>query len=51
VTGPLGSVTTIPEFAWELFLGVCCTIWGFRPSSPILRADDQGATMPASASA
>jgi hypothetical protein len=47
----LQSIATIPEFAWELFLGVYCTIWGFRPSSPILRADDQRATMPASASA
>jgi hypothetical protein len=47
----LQGIATIPEFAWELFLGVYCTIWGFRPSSPILRADDQGATMPASASA
>ncbi len=47
----LQGIATIPEFAWELFLGVYCTIWGFRPSSPILRTDDQRATMPASASA
>lgn len=37
--GLLQSVATIPEFLWELSLGVYCTIWGFRPSSPILRAD------------
>jgi hypothetical protein len=37
----LQGVATIPEFAWELFLGVYCTIWGFRPSSPILRTDGE----------
>jgi hypothetical protein len=35
----LQGVATIPEFMWELFLGVYCTFKGFRPSSPILRAD------------
>ena len=35
----LQGIATLPEFAWELFLGVYCTIRGFRPSSPILRAD------------
>jgi hypothetical protein len=35
----LQGVATLPEAVWELFLGVYCTIWGFRPSSPILRAD------------
>jgi hypothetical protein len=35
----LQGVATIPEFAWELFLGIYCTVWGFRPSSPILRDD------------
>jgi Domain of unknown function (DUF4386) len=33
------SVATIPEFAWELFLGVYCAWKGFRPESPILKAD------------
>ena len=33
IAGP----ATIPEAAWELFLGVYCTIWGFRRSAPILR--------------
>ena len=32
----LQAILTIPEFAWELFLGVYCTVWGFRPESPIL---------------
>ena len=35
----LQGLATIPEFLWELFLGVYCTVKGFRPSSPILRAD------------
>jgi hypothetical protein len=45
----LQAVLTIPEFLWELFLGVYCAIWGFRHSSPILRADvgeDRTAAMP-----
>ena len=33
----LQGLATIPEFLWELFLGVYCTFKGFRPSSPILR--------------
>ena len=35
----LQGIATIPEFLWELFLGVYCTVKGFRPSSPILRPD------------
>ena len=30
------AILTIPEFAWELFLGVYCTVWGFRREAPIL---------------
>jgi hypothetical protein len=30
------GVATIPEAAWELFLGVYCTVWGFRREAPIL---------------
>jgi Domain of unknown function (DUF4386) len=33
------GLATIPEFLWELSLGVYCTFKGFKPSSPILRAD------------
>jgi hypothetical protein len=36
--GTLQSVATIPEFLWELVLGVYCTFKGFRPS-PILHED------------
>ena len=35
----LQGLATIPEGLWELSLGVYCTVRGFRPSSPILRAD------------
>jgi hypothetical protein len=36
------GIATIPEFLWELFLGLYCTFKGFRPSSPILQADARG---------
>ena len=32
----LQSIASVPEIAWELFLGVYCTIWGFRRDAPIL---------------
>jgi Domain of unknown function (DUF4386) len=35
-SGSLQGFATIPEAAWELFLGVYCTIWGFRREAPIL---------------
>jgi len=35
-SGGLQGLATIPEAAWELFLGVYCTIWGFRREAPIL---------------
>ena len=37
--GTLQAIATIPEFIWELSLGIYCTVKGFKPSSPILRAD------------
>ena len=46
----LQGIATIPEFLWELFLGIYCTVKGFRPSSPILRAEER-TPMPASAPA
>ena len=36
-SGSLQGFATIPEAVWELFLGVYCTIWGFRRDAPILR--------------
>jgi hypothetical protein len=32
---------TLPEAAWELFLGIYCTIWGFRRDAPILSETDR----------
>jgi Domain of unknown function (DUF4386) len=32
----LKGPASIPEGLWELFLGVYCTIWGFRRDAPIL---------------
>jgi hypothetical protein len=32
----LQGLATIPEAVWELFLGIYCTIWGFRREAPIL---------------
>jgi hypothetical protein len=34
------SILVIPEFVWELWLGIYAAVWGFRASSPILRNDD-----------
>ena len=47
----LQGIATAPEFLWELFLGVYCTIWGFRRDAPILQAEarDRAATMPTGA--
>ena len=44
----LKGPAAIPEALWELFLGVYCTVWGFRRESPIL-SDESAATAPASA--
>ena len=35
-SGALQGLATIPEGLWELFLGVYCTIWGFKRDAPIL---------------
>src|SRR6478735_12040784 len=37
-SGTLQGLATIPEALWELFLGVYCTMWGFRRDAPILSA-------------
>jgi hypothetical protein len=46
----LQGIATIPEFFWELSLGIYCIVKGFRPSSPIL-AMDRTVTIPESPSA
>ena len=43
--GTLQAIATIPEFLWELSLGIYCTFKGFRPSSPILQVDARGDRM------
>jgi hypothetical protein len=46
----LQGLVTIPEAAWELFLGVYCTIWGFRKDAPILSdAEEPAPAAPAAA--
>ena len=32
----LKGPASIPEALWELFLGVYCTVWGFKRDAPIL---------------
>ena len=32
------AVLVVPEFLWELFLGVYAAVWGFRKDAPILAA-------------
>ena len=36
----LQGIATIPEFFWELSLGIYCIANGFRSSSPILATDE-----------
>jgi hypothetical protein len=45
-SGSLQGLCTIPEAAWELFLGIYCTIWGFRRDAPILQPDAHKARVP-----
>ena len=37
--GTVQTIATLPEFFWELSLGVYCIVWGFRPSAPVLRTE------------
>jgi hypothetical protein len=37
----LKGPASIPEALWELFLGVYCTIWGFRSDAPILTGEEE----------
>ncbi len=41
--GTVQALATIPEFLWELSLGVYCAVWGFRKDSPILSQPAVGA--------
>jgi hypothetical protein len=39
VQGTVQGLATIPEFFWELSLGIYPLIWGFNLAAPILRGD------------
>ena len=39
--GPVQGIATIPEFLWELSLGIYLTVKGFRTSAPILSAENR----------
>ena len=43
-TSTLKGPASIPEALWELFLGVYCTVWGFRREAPILAEGDEPVT-------
>jgi len=47
----LQSIASVPEIAWELFLGVYCTVWGFKTGSRLLDADARIDGVPAVTSA
>lgn len=33
---PVQGLATVPEFLWELSLGIYCAVWGFKRDAPIL---------------
>ncbi len=35
------AITVIPEFLWELFLGIYAAVWGFRRDAPILSSESR----------
>ena len=35
-TGAVPALLVVPEFLWELFLGIYAAVWGFRKDAPIL---------------
>lgn len=45
----LKGPASIPEAVWELFLGVYCTVWGFRTDASILSETDDEAPQTAPA--
>ncbi len=40
--GPLQGITTVPEFIWELSLGIYPLVWGFNAAAPILSGSSRG---------
>jgi hypothetical protein len=45
--GPLQSLTTVPEFIWELSLGIYPLVWGFRAAAPVLAGSGRRSDRPA----
>ena len=45
--GTVPGILVIPEFLWELSLGIYAAVWGFKASSPILRDDRRTVTQTA----
>ena len=45
----LVSILVVPEFLWELFLGIYAAVWGFRKDAPILSAPRPMAVQPEAA--
>jgi len=49
--GTLQGLATLPEFVWELLLGIYPIVWGFRPDAPILSGTRRRGASPAVAPA
>ncbi len=45
--GALQGIATIPEFLWELSLGIYCVVKGFKPSPILTEAPEIGGVSPA----
>jgi hypothetical protein len=43
--GALQGIATIPEFVWELLLGLYPLIWGFKADAPILTGETPEASL------
>ena len=40
--GPVIGIATIPEFLWELSLGIYPLVWGFNAAAPVLSGSGRG---------
>jgi len=47
--GTVQSLATIPEFIWELSLGIYAAVWGFRRDAPILAPERRLSSEPRAA--
>jgi len=44
--GPVQGIATIPEFLWELSLGIYPLVWGFNAAAPVLSGSGRGGFSP-----